>query len=245
MPDGRFAVILPHLNGYPYEEIRDKLAELFSVLKSTADRIVKSAPIVLLEDATAEEIEYIRNLLGIPLTIYPISEINGNFPKLAWPKRPAIRIVAGQAQELELLDNGETFGEVEYVEDTDRVVQIKFEEAGKAATTVAATVKTPPAPKPAEPKRGAGEKPMFGNGNDASDIFVYNVFLMKIASESKRQRAKELISKIRGVSMLEAEEIMDRAIVPIVKGVTKKEAEQIQEMFRSDRIAVQVLKKPK
>jgi ribosomal protein L7/L12 len=86
---------------------------------------------------------------------------------------------------------------------------------------------------------------MFGNGNDASDIFVYNVFLMKIASESKRQRAKELISKIRGVSMLEAEEIMDRAIVPIVKGVTKKEAEQIQEMFRSDRIAVQVLKKPK
>jgi len=236
MPDGLFAVILPHLNGYPHEEIRDKLAELFAVLKSTADRIIKSAPIVLMDDATAEESEYLKNLFGIPLTIYPTSQINGNFPKLAWPKRPSLHIVAERARNV--LDNGETFGEVEYVEDSDKVVQIKFEEGAKAAT---AAVKTAHAPKAAEPE----QQPMFGNGHDANDIFVYNVFLTKITSENKRQRAKELISKIRGVSLLEAEEIMDRAIIPIGMGVTKKEAEQIQEMFRTERITVQILKKSK
>jgi ribosomal protein L7/L12 len=194
-----------------------------------------------MDDATAEESEYLKNLFGIPLTIHPTSQINGNFPKLAWPKRPALRIVAKQEQNG--LDNGETFGEVEYVEESNKVMQIKFEEGAKAATTVvkAAPPKPAHAPKATEPK----QEPMFGNGHDANDIFVYNVFLTKITSENKRQHAKELISKIRGVSLIEAEEITDRAIIPIVMGVTKKEAEQIQEMFRTERIAVQILKKAK
>lgn len=92
-PDVRYAVILPYLNGYPHDEIRDKLAELFSVLRSTAARIVQSAPIVLLDDATSDEAEFIKNTLGIDIAIQPASQVNGHMPKLAWPKRPTIRLV--------------------------------------------------------------------------------------------------------------------------------------------------------
>jgi ribosomal protein L7/L12 len=236
-PDGRFAVILPSLNGYPLEEIRDRLAELFSVLKSTAERILKSAPIVLLEDASAQEAEYIRNLLGIELTVQPISQVNGNFPRLSWPKRPTIRIPAEAMPEMSLIDGDEAFGKVEYVEAAERVMKINFEGGAPASTSTAASVKAPAAQQE--------QKALYGNGKDTNDIFVYNVFLAKVTSEGKRERAIELISKIRGVSILEAEEVMDRTIVPIIKGVTKKEAEEIQEMFKRDRIAVQILKKPK
>lgn len=249
-PDGRFAVILPSLNGYPLEEIRDKIAELFSVLKSTAARIIQSAPIVLLEDATPEEAEHIRRLLGIELTIQPAVQLNGQLPKLAWPRRPSINIQAERKAGYENAARGAEFGDVQYVENSDKVRQIRFRESGKsstATTTASAPVKA--APKPAAPNHehdSNGEpKPAYGNGRDANDIFTYNLFLAKVTSEGKRLRAIELISKVRGVSALEAEEIMERTIVPIIKGVTKKEADEIQAMFKHDRIAVQVLKKPK
>lgn len=242
--DERFAVVFPHLNGYPPEEVRDKLARVFSILKSTASSIIQSAPIILLEDASPKEIDFLKKSLGVGLRIQPVAQLNGSLPRLAWPKRPVFRMeeipVEEDASDYE-------FGEVGYVESDAGVRQVRFEEGGaaKSSTRTIAAKKAPETSEAGNIFEDAASEALFGNKTDSNDIFVYNIFLSKITSNGKRHRAAELISKIRSISAVEAEELMGRAIVPIMKGVTKKEADEIQKMFIENRIAVQVLKKAK
>jgi ribosomal protein L7/L12 len=251
--DERLAVILPDLSGLPLEEVRDKLAKTFSILKSIAATIIQSAPIVLLEDASAAEARFLNEEIGIQLITKPVSSLNGTMPKLSWSERPSFDIrrteSMGQAS-----GEGE-FGQMLYVENNAGMRQIVFEEAegaasGAAPAQTATATETAPLPAAADTPRDAlktkpDRKAVFGGRSDSNDIFVYNIFISKVTSEGKRQRAIELISKVRGISTLEAEELMKRTIVPIIKGVTKAEADEIQKMFTESRIAVQVLKKKK
>ena len=251
--DERLAVILPDLNGLPLEEVRDKLAKTFSILKSTAATIIQSAPIVLLEDASADEARFLNEKIGVQLITKPVSSLNGTLPKLSWSERPSFDIRRTGSME-QASGEGE-FGPVLYVENNAGVRQMVFEKAGGAASgaapaQTATATETAPLPETADTPRDAlkakpERKAVFGGKSDSNDIFVYNIFIAKVTSEGKRQRAIELISKVRGISTLEAEELMKRTIVPVIKGVTKAEADEIQKMFAESRIAVQVLKKKK
>ena len=61
---------------------------------------------------------------------------------------------------------------------------------------------------------------------------LYNVFLSKITDTSKRDKAAELIAKIKGCSGGEAKELTTRLVIPLAKNVAKEKAEDILNQFK-------------
>jgi hypothetical protein len=66
---------------------------------------------------------------------------------------------------------------------------------------------------------------------EVEDKDLYNVFLPGVSME-KRKEVAELISKIRGVSMVQAHDLARRAAIPLLKGVTKEQAERALGQFK-------------
>jgi hypothetical protein len=65
---------------------------------------------------------------------------------------------------------------------------------------------------------------------------LYNVFLSKITDTSKRDKAAELISKVKGCSTGEAKELTTRLVIPLAKNVPKAKAEDILNQFKKLKI---------
>jgi hypothetical protein len=65
---------------------------------------------------------------------------------------------------------------------------------------------------------------------------LYNVFLSKITDTSKRDKAAELIAKIKGCSGNEAKELTTRLVIPLAKNVAKEKAEDILTQFKKLKI---------
>ena len=65
---------------------------------------------------------------------------------------------------------------------------------------------------------------------------LYNVFLSKITDTSKRDKAAELIAKVKGCSTAEAKELTTRLVIPLAKNVTKAKAEDILNQFKKLKI---------
>jgi ribosomal protein L7/L12 len=65
---------------------------------------------------------------------------------------------------------------------------------------------------------------------------LYNVFLSKITDTSKRDKAAELIAKIKGSSASEAKELTTRLVIPLAKNVSKDKAEDILNQFKKLKI---------
>lgn len=65
---------------------------------------------------------------------------------------------------------------------------------------------------------------------------VYNVFLSKITDASKRDKAAELIGKVKGCSGNEAKELTTRLVIPLAKNVSKVKAEDILNAFKKLKI---------
>ncbi len=65
---------------------------------------------------------------------------------------------------------------------------------------------------------------------------LYNVFLSKITDTSKRDKAAELIAKIKGCSGGEAKELTTRLVIPLAKNVAKEKAEDILNQFKKLKI---------
>ncbi len=65
---------------------------------------------------------------------------------------------------------------------------------------------------------------------------LYNVFLSKITETSKRDKAAELIAKIKKCSTQEAKELTSRLVIPLAKNVPKAEAEEILNQFKRMKI---------
>jgi hypothetical protein len=61
---------------------------------------------------------------------------------------------------------------------------------------------------------------------------LYNVFLSKITEVSKRDKAAELIAKIKGCSTNEAKELTTRLVIPLAKNVTKEQADDVLNQFK-------------
>lgn len=65
---------------------------------------------------------------------------------------------------------------------------------------------------------------------------LYNVFLSKITDTSKRDKAAELIAKVKGCSTGEAKELTTRLVIPLAKNVSKAKAEDILNQFKKLKI---------
>ncbi len=90
-----------------------------------------------------------------------------------------------------------------------------------------------PAPEPvaAEPEVAEEpEAPAIPEGE------LYNVFLSKITDTSKRDKAAELIGKVKGCTGSEAKELTTRLVIPLAKNVPKARAEDILNQFKKLKI---------
>lgn len=66
---------------------------------------------------------------------------------------------------------------------------------------------------------------------------VHGLVLSRIISEAKRQKAADIIVRLTGLSRPEADDLAQRNIIPVLKGVPKTEAEAALEEFRRMRIS--------
>jgi ribosomal protein L7/L12 len=102
-----------------------------------------------------------------------------------------------------------------------------------AEPALAETEPEPVAAPPAEPEPApvAEEEAPAGDPGE-----LYNVFLSKITDTSKRDKAAELISKVKGCSTPEAKELTTRLVIPLAKNVSKNKAEDILNQFKKLKI---------
>ncbi len=255
--NGSFAVLLPELQSGSRETVTNELAKIFTILKRTASKIVDSAPIILLDDVSQEEANsirrYFKTVSDIEILIHPSVSVNGVWARLNWPQRPKINS--------EILSGShifkETFGELEFSNSEAEIGEIVFNtEGSRTAETPATPAPTPSASttvaKPATPASQPAPAPkknkipeFMQEQNDNNDAFCYSIFLSGTPSEAKKQRTIELICELKGISELEANELMSRTIVPIAKDMTKKQADEVQKLFNSSALNVRIMKKAK
>ncbi len=108
----------------------------------------------------------------------------------------------------------------------------------------AAPVAKPAAPKAvpkamkAAPAKAApavkAKPPAGGTGGDADE--KVNIF----ANKSNNPKMVELLSKIRGVSPQEAEEMASKPLVTVARNISRKQAEVIRKKFNESRISVRL-----
>jgi len=79
-------------------------------------------------------------------------------------------------------------------------------------------------------KKGGSDKQV--KGKSAAGKKQFNVFLPKLTSREKKEKAVPLIQEIAGLSKKEAEELVERIVIPIVKGVGQEEADGIKQRFK-------------
>jgi hypothetical protein len=103
-----------------------------------------------------------------------------------------------------------------------------FSEASEEASSAAETAPAPAPEVEAPPQEEAA------SGADAGEL--YNVFLSKITDTSKRDKAAELIAKVKGCSQPEAKELTTRLVIPLAKNVPKAKAEDILNQFKKLKI---------
>ncbi len=95
-----------------------------------------------------------------------------------------------------------------------------------------------PAPEaaPVEEDAPIVEQPVEEEAAAPASGELYNVFLSKITDTSKRDKAAELIAKIKGCSAGEAKELTTRLVIPLAKNVAKEKAEDILNQFKKLKI---------
>ncbi len=255
--NGSFAVLLPELKNGTRESVTTELAKIFTILKRTASTIVDSAPIIILDDASQEEANsiqrYFKAVSKIDVVLHPSVSVNGEWARINWPQRPKI--------DSEIFSDShvfkETFGELEFSNSDLGIGEIDFntensQTAETPQTTTAAPIELAPEAPPTQPaaqKAPATKKSLIPEfmlkQSDSSDSFCYNVFLSGTPNATKKQRAIELICELKGISELEANELMSRTIVPVAKDMTNKQADEVKKMFNTNGINVRIMKKAK
>ncbi len=71
-----------------------------------------------------------------------------------------------------------------------------------------------------------------GSGRRATEAGGgFSVFLAKIADEDRRKKAASLIAEIGKIPAEEAESLSKKMIIPVLRGVTKEEAEAAKAQF--------------
>lgn len=234
MVAGKYYVILPPVDDEKKDVARVEIADLFSILRSTARKIIDSAPVVLLEDATEEEVKAIKSRFNgvsdLGLTLDIRTEKVPGIHAVQWgKKRPKI-----------VSSNGEDVGAA------------LEEAAGYVAGSETVAEAPPLAETPAEPsteeaaRTGRPLPDLFAEAlEDEDDEYTYSVFLSNIGSASRKEKAMQQIMEIRGISHAESEELCGRTVIPVLKGVSKGQAELTLKRFAKLRIFGCITKRPK
>jgi hypothetical protein len=113
---------------------------------------------------------------------------------------------------------------------------------------------SPPSPAKADPfdsnqalessRMPKAETPKPTSGRAAvSSVGEYGLVLSRIESDSKRKEAAQLISVIQGSRLEEALRLTERTIIPVLKDVSKDDAEKTLEQFRSKQISGRVTRR--
>jgi len=118
----------------------------------------------------------------------------------------------------------------------------------------------PPPPKPAPAAKPALGKPMPGKKptgpvsapkpaaaasgkSAAAPEGDFTVFLSPPKGTDKKQQAAEIISEIQGISVKEALVLAGKMIVPVVKGVSEKEAHSVRDKFKDAGLSCRITQK--
>ena len=107
--------------------------------------------------------------------------------------------------------------------------------APKAAPAPAPKPTPAPVPKPAAPPPPA-EEPEAEQEGGAEGGDTFNVFLSKITSGDKKEQAAKLISDIKACAIEDARELAGRLIIPLLKDVSKTEAETALNKFKGIKV---------
>lgn len=86
-------------------------------------------------------------------------------------------------------------------------------------------------------EEGGGGGPAAPGGSSSSNrlssmpVAGFSVFLAKIGDEARRQKAVPIIAELGRLSTEEAEALSKKVIIPVLKGVSKEEAEAAKQKF--------------
>lgn len=153
-----------------------------------------------------------------------------------------------EIEEIQEISDAEPIEEVEEIAEapSDDLDMIDLDEAPKKAapSKKPPEKKAAPPPKP-EAKKPPERKPAKKGGDDDEDggEIAYSVFLSRIPTPDKQSQAAKLIAEVRSCSMGEAKDLAARMVIPVVKDVSKEEAEACLERFKKLKIQGRITKK--
>ncbi|MFC1479189.1 hypothetical protein ACFL6F_01200 [Planctomycetota bacterium] len=78
----------------------------------------------------------------------------------------------------------------------------------------------------------ANQEPMERK-ETVDDQKLYNVFLPKLSTDDKKEKAIPLMVELAGITNDEANKLANRIVIPLVKGIAKARADEIKERFMS------------
>lgn len=188
-----------------------------------------------------EEIEEIEEIQEISEPIEVVDEI-----KESQETEP---IEVEEIEEIQEIPDSEPIEEVEEIaEVSEDIEMIDLDDSPKKPSPAAKKPldKKPAAPSKPEAKKPPERKPARKGGGDDEEgegQIAYSVFLSRIPTPEKQSQAAKLIAEIRGVSMNEAKDLAGRMVIPILKDVSKEEAEACLERFRKLKIQGRITKK--
>lgn len=180
------------------------------VAAAPARPAARPAPVPEPEPAPAEEISLAEE--SPSLEVQPLEGVEGGEP----------------VQEVESLDLPDSSPEVADAEPVEGGLDLQ--EAGAQIQPPDETA----APEGGELSTAVEEASAPAAVAPAGDL--YNVFLSKITESGKRDKAAELIAKIKKCTTQEAKELTSRLVIPLAKNVPKNEAEDILNQFKKMKI---------
>lgn len=99
------------------------------------------------------------------------------------------------------------------------------------------------APKPAAAASGKAPAAASGKAPAAAAEGDFTVFLSPPKGADKKQQAAEIIAEIQGISVKDALALAGKMIVPVVKGVTEKEAHNVRDKFKDAGLSCRITQK--
>lgn len=138
-----------------------------------------------------------------------------------------VQPLAGEGESLELPET------MEQITLDAASAEVPSEEA--PAAEAEAQEASPAEGAPAEETAGE-EEPAAEEEASPEGVDLYNVFLSKITDSSKRDKAAELIAKIKKCPLNEAKDLTARLVIPLAKNVPKEKAEDILNQFKKLKI---------
>jgi hypothetical protein len=238
--EGVFSLLVTEADPAILDEAAGSLADAFHLDPAVALQVVKSAPIVFVRGLSKQEVKSLSpkltelSKMGIEFRI--TARPTGKMPKLNWPVRP--QFTAGGSGGPALTPSFDWKDSAFICPSCGEA--FLFKRMGSLGLGEAPP-EEPSAEVPGSGNSGsaslskeAEEASTFPPSSDPDDQF--SVFLPKITDLGRVDKAAELIAKYKGIPLPVARSLTARLVIPIAKGITRTDAQQILEEFKRHRI---------